>query len=350
MFCNTKRYTEIIARRLGRNGVKCEFISGDLPQQKRLAIIEDLKNGKNNILVATDVAARGLDIEGLSLVVNYDLPVDAENYVHRIGRTARAGKTGKAISMASEQDVYELADIEKYIAAKIPSEVADESLLADDKSGGAYSDDRRERHERRERDGGRRPERERGGRDGRSGRDGERRSGGRSGRGERFARPERSGQSAQTGRDGAEGEKQARQKHGDSRQSGRRDERAANQRRPRREVGLSQMTLDERMAYYNEKYGDAPPSKEAAQGAAQGADKPGTDAKGAGNGRRRDRNRKRQAERQGENRGKKSGTGSTISGRNVSKKPDSVAGPKPPEPAKKGLFSKLAALFKGKKG
>jgi ATP-dependent RNA helicase RhlB len=349
VFCNTKRYTEIIARRLGRNGVKCEFISGDLPQQKRLAIIEDLKSGKNSILVATDVAARGLDIEGLALVVNYDLPVDAENYVHRIGRTARAGKTGKAISLASEQDVYELADIEKYIAAKIPSEVADETLLSDDKSGGAYSDDRRERHGRRERDG-RRGERER---NGRGGRDGERRRGiGQSSRGERSGRSERSdrseryGQSARSARDGAEGEKQARQKYGDSRQSGRRDERGANQRRPRREVGLSQMTLEERMAYYNEKYGDSTPSKEGA--AQQRADKPGSGAKGAGNGRRRDRNRKRSAERQGQNRGQKSA--STISGKNVSKKPDSAAGKRGSEPAKQGLFSKLASLFKGKKG
>jgi ATP-dependent RNA helicase RhlB len=358
IFCNTKRYTEIIARRLGRNGVKCEFISGDLPQQKRLAIIEDLKSGKNSILVATDVAARGLDIEGLALVVNYDLPVDAENYVHRIGRTARAGKTGKAISLASEQDVYELADIEKYIAAKIPSEVADESLLADDKSGGVYSDDRRERHDRRERDGRRgERERERGGRFERGERDGERRRGGeRQGRSERSGRTERSAwydQSARSGRversarDGAEGE----QKRGDGRQYGHRDEQSANQRRPRREVGLSQMTLDERMAYYNEKYGDSPPSKE---GAAQGAGKPGSGTKRAGNGRgndrKRDRNRRRQAEPQGRNREKKSGAGSTISGKNVSKKPDSAAGKRPPEPAKKGLFSKLAALFKGKKG
>jgi hypothetical protein len=104
------------------------------------------------------------------------------------------------------------------------------------------------------------------------------------------------------------------------------------------------MTLDERMAYYNEKYGGSALAKE-------GAGKPAASgAKDAGNDRRRDRNRRRQAEPQGRNRGKKSGTGSTISGQNVSKKPDSAAGTKPPEPAKQGLFSKLAALFKGKKG
>jgi len=136
IFCNTKRFTEIIAKRLKINGIDCEFIIGDLPQFKRLQIIEDVKSGKNKYLVATDVAARGLDIEGLAMVVNYDLPNEAENYVHRIGRTARAGKTGKAISLASEQDVYGLPAIEKYLEKKIPSQTADSSLYAEDKSEG----------------------------------------------------------------------------------------------------------------------------------------------------------------------------------------------------------------------
>jgi ATP-dependent RNA helicase RhlB len=183
IFCNTKRYTEIIAKRLRVNGYDCEFIIGDLPQIKRLKIIDDLKAGAIRYLVATDVAARGLDIEGLALVVNYDLPVEAENYVHRIGRTARAGKTGKAITLASEQDVYELADIEKYIGKKIPSEIAREDLYAEDKSGGMriqtdfYEDrpgrDSRDRdgRGRRDRDGRRSGERFREGRgQGREGR------------------------------------------------------------------------------------------------------------------------------------------------------------------------------------
>jgi ATP-dependent RNA helicase RhlB len=143
IFCNTKRYTEVVARRLRENGVKCEFISGDLPQQKRLAIIDDLKAGKIRYLVATDVAARGLDVEGLALVVNYDLPVEAENYVHRIGRTARAGKTGKAVSFASEQDVYELADIERFLGNKIPSKVASEDLYGEERD--ERVNDRRDR-------------------------------------------------------------------------------------------------------------------------------------------------------------------------------------------------------------
>jgi ATP-dependent RNA helicase RhlB len=131
IFCNTKRYTETIAKRLRANGIHCEFISGDLPQAKRIAVIDGLKAGKTRFLVATDVAARGLDVEGLALVVNYDLPVEAENYVHRIGRTARAGKTGRAVSFASEQDVYELSGIEKFIGGKIPSTVASADLYGE---------------------------------------------------------------------------------------------------------------------------------------------------------------------------------------------------------------------------
>jgi len=136
IFCNTKRYAEIVAKRLRANGFECEFIMGDLPQPKRLKIINQIKDGKLRLLVATDVAARGLDIEGLSLVVNYDLPNESENYVHRIGRTARAGKTGKAITLASEQDVYELPRIERYVGNKIPAENATEELFAEDKSEG----------------------------------------------------------------------------------------------------------------------------------------------------------------------------------------------------------------------
>ena len=138
IFCNTKRYSEIVAKRLRLNGFDCEFIMGDLPQKKRLKIIDDIKAGKLHLLVATDVAARGLDIEDLAMVVNYDLPNESENYVHRIGRTARAGKTGKAVTLASEQDVYALPGIERYIGRKIPSETATADLFAEDKSEGKH--------------------------------------------------------------------------------------------------------------------------------------------------------------------------------------------------------------------
>jgi ATP-dependent RNA helicase RhlB len=138
IFCNTKKHTEIVAKRLKLNGYSCEFIIGDLPQIKRLKIINDVKAGKIKMLVATDVAARGLDIENLAMVINFDLPVETENYVHRIGRTARAGKTGRAITLASEQDVYELPAIERYIGKKIPSEIAMQEHYEDDKSAGKF--------------------------------------------------------------------------------------------------------------------------------------------------------------------------------------------------------------------
>ncbi|MEW6587205.1 MAG: helicase-related protein, partial [Nitrospirota bacterium] len=93
---------------------------GDVPQKKRLKVLERFKDGTLPILVATDVASRGLHIEGVTHVINYDLPEDAEDYVHRIGRTARAGAGGKAISLACEDYVFSLPDIEEYIRQKIP--------------------------------------------------------------------------------------------------------------------------------------------------------------------------------------------------------------------------------------
>jgi ATP-dependent RNA helicase RhlB len=143
IFCNQKFMVEELARRLKVNGFDCEFIMGDLPQAKRLEVIERLKAGKIRLLVATDVAARGLDVEALELVVNYDVPEDAESYVHRIGRTARAGKAGKAITLACERFVYGLYAIEKYLGSKIPVMPFDESLLLADRSSGLrFSRDR----------------------------------------------------------------------------------------------------------------------------------------------------------------------------------------------------------------
>lgn len=138
IFCNTKRMCEVLAKRLDINGVKSGFIIGDLPQRKRLDVLNAFKEGKISCLVATDVAARGIDVNDLAMVINYDLPNEAENYVHRIGRTARAGKTGKAYTLCSEQDVYNLPAIERYIDKQIPSRVADESMLAEDKSKDIY--------------------------------------------------------------------------------------------------------------------------------------------------------------------------------------------------------------------
>jgi ATP-dependent RNA helicase RhlB len=266
IFCNTKRYTEIVAKRLRLNGYDCEFIIGDLPQVKRLKIIDDIKAGAIRYLVATDVAARGLDIEGLSLVLNYDLPTEAENYVHRIGRTARAGKTGKAITLASEQDVYELPPIERYIGKKIPAEAIGEELYAEDKSEGVristdFYEDRHEGRSPRSRED--RSSRGPGGRGGRSP-EGERRRGGRSGE-----RDER-GASGDNSRDRralpkrAPGEfKRDEGREGENRNAGRKNRQNSgksprpNSREDPREgksEGFYQLSFEERMAVYKQKY------------------------------------------------------------------------------------------------
>lgn len=138
IFCNTKRSCEVVAKRLQLNDFKSDFIIGDLPQSVRLKKLNSFKDGNLSILVATDVAARGIDVSDLEMVINYDLPNEAENYVHRIGRTARAGKSGKAYTFCSEQDVYNLPAIERYIEMQIPSHVAYPEELAEDKSKGIY--------------------------------------------------------------------------------------------------------------------------------------------------------------------------------------------------------------------
>ncbi len=138
IFCNTKRSCEVVSKRLNLNELKSDFLIGDLPQSRRSQILKAFKSGELKILVATDVAARGIDVDNLAMVINYDLPVEAENYVHRIGRTARAGKSGKAYTFCSEQDVYNLPAIERYIEMQIPATVAYPEQMEEDKSSGIY--------------------------------------------------------------------------------------------------------------------------------------------------------------------------------------------------------------------
>lgn len=138
IFCNTKRSCEVVSKRLCLNDLKSDFLIGDLPQSRRSQILKAFKSSELKILVATDVAARGIDVDNLSMVINYDLPVEAENYVHRIGRTARAGKSGKAYTFCSEQDVYNLPAIERYIEMQIPATVAYPEQMEEDKSSGIY--------------------------------------------------------------------------------------------------------------------------------------------------------------------------------------------------------------------
>ncbi len=119
VFSNTKIGASRLARELERGGIKASAIHGDKTQNERMAALEAFKNGGIDVLVATDVAARGLDIAELPCVINYDLPYNAEDYVHRIGRTGRAGASGEAISLYSDKDARNLADIEKLIKQKL---------------------------------------------------------------------------------------------------------------------------------------------------------------------------------------------------------------------------------------
>ena len=129
VFVNTKAFVERVARALDKAGYRVGVLSGDVPQKKRESLLKKFQAGQLELLVATDVAARGLHIDGVSHVFNYDLPFDAEDYVHRIGRTARLGAEGDAISFACERYAMSLPDIEAYIEQKIPSEPVTQELL-----------------------------------------------------------------------------------------------------------------------------------------------------------------------------------------------------------------------------
>jgi ATP-dependent RNA helicase RhlB len=129
VFVNTKAFVERVARALERGGYRVGVLSGDVPQKKRESLLSKFQKGQLEILVATDVAARGLHIDGVSHVYNYDLPFDAEDYVHRIGRTARLGAEGDAISFACERYAIGLPDIEAYIEQKIPVETVTPELM-----------------------------------------------------------------------------------------------------------------------------------------------------------------------------------------------------------------------------
>ena len=120
VFVNTKVFVERVARALEKAGYRVGVLSGDVPQKKRESLLRRFQAGQLEILVATDVAARGLHIDGIKYVYNYDLPFDAEDYVHRIGRTARLGEEGDAVSFACEMYAMSLPDIEAYIEQKIP--------------------------------------------------------------------------------------------------------------------------------------------------------------------------------------------------------------------------------------
>lgn len=129
VFARTKRGADKIARKLVAEGLQAEAIHGNKSQNQRVRTLAAFKNGKTLVLIATDIAARGIDIPGVELVVNYDLPNVAESYVHRIGRTARAGASGLAVSFCSPEDIKLLRAIERLIKIKIPALSADGTPL-----------------------------------------------------------------------------------------------------------------------------------------------------------------------------------------------------------------------------
>lgn len=325
VFCNTKRGCEVVAKRLRMNGIQSEYIIGDLPQSKRSSIMNDFKAGKVRCLVATDVAARGIDVNDLAMVINYDLPNEAENYVHRIGRTARAGKSGKAYTFCSEQDVYSLPPIERYVGKTIPAQVAETSQMAEDKSSGVYirTENYHEGYSDRS-DFGRR----------------------------RAAEYERKGRRSRGGHEsGGSRKDRGGSPRGKGRYSSRNEEAAREYRRDRRvfsaeeEAQLATMSTDERMKLYRERFAG---SSFGTEKAAQPPQFPGGTKKNGGKKTRRQRAGKKASLTE------KQHDGNAKSGK---KAPDDKKGQaakqqgdRPQErPQKKGFLGALKSLFTGKK-
>ena len=142
VFANRRDEVSRLFERLKRAGINCGILSGDVPQSRRSRTLQMFKEGKLQVLVATDVAGRGIHVDGVSHVVNYTLPEDPEDYVHRIGRTGRAGATGTSISFACEDDAFLLPAIEKLLGDKLPCERPPADLVVDkgDSVQGSTSD------------------------------------------------------------------------------------------------------------------------------------------------------------------------------------------------------------------
>ncbi|MCC6396389.1 MAG: DEAD/DEAH box helicase [Bacteroidetes bacterium] len=130
VFANRRDETQFLKDRLAARGIRCGLLSGDVSQDQRVKTLEAFREGKFKVLVATDVAARGLHIEGVSHVVNYSLPMDPQDYVHRIGRTGRAGASGTSVSFATETEAYEIPAIEEFIGRGLKAVHPDPALLA----------------------------------------------------------------------------------------------------------------------------------------------------------------------------------------------------------------------------
>lgn len=140
IFANRRDITRNLYEKLEKHGVSCAMISGEVPQNRRMKTLERFREGQVRALIATDVAGRGIHIDGVTHVVNYNLPEDPEDYVHRIGRTGRAGESGISISFACEEDAFLLPELEKAIGRSLeceypPRELLDEHAPAEEKSG-----------------------------------------------------------------------------------------------------------------------------------------------------------------------------------------------------------------------
>ena len=129
IFGNRKDVNLRLQQDLERYGWRIPVLSGDIPQEKRMKILERFRTGEEKIVIATDVAARGIHVDDVSIVVNYDLPERAEDYIHRIGRTGRAGKTGKSISFLCEYGAYYLPAIEELLGVTFSSQLPSEKML-----------------------------------------------------------------------------------------------------------------------------------------------------------------------------------------------------------------------------
>ncbi len=130
VFCNRRDATRRLADKLSSYGINCAILSGDIDQKKRIRTLESFRSGKIRVLVATDVAGRGIHVDGISHVVNYNLPLDPEDYVHRIGRTGRAGATGISISFATEDESFQLPAIEEFLGGKLKCTYPEDALSA----------------------------------------------------------------------------------------------------------------------------------------------------------------------------------------------------------------------------
>jgi superfamily II DNA/RNA helicase len=128
IFCSTKKKVERLARKLKQKGYSCQGISSDYEQEAREEALRDFRSGKTRIMVATDVMSRGIDIKGIDLVMNYDVPGDAEDYVHRIGRTARAKTEGMAVTLISQEDMFKFSKIERLIDRELDKDQPPNSI------------------------------------------------------------------------------------------------------------------------------------------------------------------------------------------------------------------------------